>query len=278
MQLRAFDPAREAETLRRFLIEEDPEDYLLEDFDAWAWAPGIVVATDGDRLVGLGRLTELSPPEGWISGLRVVRRRRGEGIGRALLQELLDRAGDRGPPVLRAIIEDKNRVSRRLFTRLGFRAVAALTLRHGIASAPEPGAAALAPISDATRLPAVEWVGARSGLVDLVPGRDVGRFGRWRPELYPRWAAEGKLYAGAELVVAVQLRWRRDPPTVWISPLVGAPERLIPALGRLAGDLGRTAWDGYLPGDEALRPLYDRLGARALPEWGDRVALYERVP
>ncbi len=278
MPVRAFDPSREAETLRRFLIEEDPEDYLLEDFDAWAWTPGIIVATEGDRLVGLGRLTQLSPQEGWVSGFRVVRRRRGEGLGRALLRELLERARDAGPLVLRAIIEDKNRVSRRLFTSLGFRPVAALTLRHGIASAPEPGAAALVRISDATLLPPVEWVGVRHGVVDLLPDRDVGRFGPWRPELYARWAAEGKLYAGADLVVAVQLRWRKNPPTVWISPLVGAPQRLIPALGHLAGDLGGTAWDGYFPGDETVRPLYDRLGARALPEWGDRVALYERVP
>ncbi len=278
MPVRAFHPSHEAETLRRFLIEEDPEDYLLEDFDAWARTPGIVVATDEDRLVGLGRLTQLSPQEGWISGLRVARRRRGEGLGRALLQELLDRASDVAPLVLRAIIEDKNRVSRRLFTSLGFRPVAALTLRHGIASAPEPGAAVLVRIPDATRLPPVEWVVTRHGLVDLLPDWDVGRFVRWRPEFYARWAAEGKLYAGAALVAAVQLRWRRNPPTIWISPLVGAPPRLIPALGHLAGDLGVTAWDGYLPGEETLRPLYDRLGARTLPEWGNRVALYERVP
>jgi hypothetical protein len=225
--------------------------------------------------VAFGRLHDLGDSEGWISGLRVDPPRRGRGIGSQLLAELLADAGDIGVTTLRAVIEDSNLASRRLFARFGFRSVALLTLGRGLARAGPAGVLRRASAGEGLDGPP-GWLPSLSDRVDLLPGMEGGRFGRWRPSLVARWAAEGKLFLGRGLAVAVQVDWWENPRTLWANPLLGSPGSLLAALGSLTRDLEHEEWQAFLPFSESAFAEYRNSGILPHPSWGNRVQLYER--
>lgn len=275
MEFHRVDPSVELEALRHFLAESDPDDYLLEEIAEWIRDGRLWVGEEHGRWLAFGRLHDLGDGEGWVSGLRVLAGRRGEGLGRELVERILSDARSIGVNEVRAVIENENRASRRLFERLGFASVLEMTLRRGRAQASasptlrraEPNARLVGPVG---------WLPHLSGRVDLLPGVDGGRFGRWRPALVDRWAREGKLYLGAGLAAAVQEDWWREPRTLWVNPLQGDPTSLIPALGSLAHSLGHEEWQAFLPSGDVWRSAYDALGTLRHPDWGDRLQLYER--
>ena len=133
MDLRRFDPTHDLNHLRDFLSATDPEDYLLEDLTEWTREGRLWVGEERGEWVAFGRLHDLGDAEGWVSGMRVLPTRRGQGLGGRLLNRLLSDARTIGVTALRAVIEDGNFASRRLFGRFGFRPVVALTLRRGLA-------------------------------------------------------------------------------------------------------------------------------------------------
>lgn len=261
--------------LRDFLRLADPEDYLLEDLEEWAHEGRLWIGEEAGEWIAFGRLHDLGEGEGWISGVRVLPSRRGQGLGGALLREMLSDARSIGLTTVRAVIEDPNTPSRRLFERNGFRPVAAMALRRGAAG--EGGAAALHRAGPQERPDGpVEWFPALVGRVDLLPGEDAGRFGRWRESLLGRWAREGKLWLASGLAVVVQVDWWRNPRTLWAHPLRGEPEALLPEIGQLARSLDQAEWQAFFPSTERLRTRLADLGALPHPSWGDRVQLYER--
>jgi GNAT superfamily N-acetyltransferase len=274
MELHRFEARSELASLRSFLAESDPNDYLLDGVDEWALSGRLWVGTEAGRWVAFGRLHDLGHEEGWISGLRVARSRRGEGLGGEFLEGVTSDARSIGLAELRAVIEDSNSASRRLFARHGFRPVAELTLRRAKATDGSP--TLLRPVRAGGRLEGpVGWIPSLSGRVDVLPGADAGRFGRWDPRILERWAKEGKLYAGAGMAAAVQPDWLSEPRTMWANPLQGEPIVLFPALTRLANALGQEEWQAYLPSTDELRHIYADLGLTPHPSWGDRVHLYE---
>jgi GNAT superfamily N-acetyltransferase len=115
-------------------LDQDREDGA--DFAAWlrahARTPGDCVwafyNAAGD-LLGAASLVKqdrelLAPPGGWvIAGVNVVRQRRGQGFGRAIMawleDELTRRAAERGRPVPVRLQTD-NPIAVRLYTSLGF--------------------------------------------------------------------------------------------------------------------------------------------------------------
>jgi len=275
MQLRRFEPESDAGALRRFLVRGDPEDYLLADLDAWTRVGRGWVGVDGDEWVAFGRLEELGRLEGWISAMRVDPGRQRSGLGKQLLGGLLADAASLGLQSLRAVIEDRNEPSRRLFGALGFHESIPLSLRQGLAvGTGSPSLRAARSSEVPTEVP--YWAQLNSGLIDLLPGDGGGRFGTWHRSLASGWASEGKLFAAEELAVAVRPDWGTDPRTLWVVPVSGAPERLFPALGGLCQTLGHEAWLGFLPGAEEFRHRLDRSGSAAYPAWGAHVHLFER--
>ncbi len=88
---------------------------------------------------------------------------------------------------------------------------------------------------------------------------------------------EGKLYKGRELAAAVLIDWQREPRTMWVNPLQGEPDSLIPAIAMLAKQLGQEGWQAFLPSSDDLRRVYADLGLSPHPHWGDRIHLYERI-
>jgi GNAT superfamily N-acetyltransferase len=276
MDLHRIDPEHEVGRLREFLSESDPHDYLLEDIDEWARNGRLWAGVEGGSWVAFGRTHDLGRGEGWVSGLRVERSRRGQGLGVRFLSGLLCDARSTGLTELRAVIEDENLASRRLFTRLGFRPIFEMTLRRGEVGT--VGSQPLRPALDGEGLGGpIGWIPSRTDRVDLLPGTDGGRFGRWDPDIVDRWIKEGKLYVGNELAVAVQVDWLHRPRTMWVNPLRGEPSALVPAIASLARALGQEEWQAYLPSTDELRRVYANLALSPHPRWGDRIHLYERV-
>lgn len=77
-----------------FIVEQSvPEEIEVDEYDAVATH---VLAYIGDRAVGTGRIT----PEGRIGRMAVLAEYRGRGVGRALLEALLDIGRRRGSPRL----------------------------------------------------------------------------------------------------------------------------------------------------------------------------------
>jgi len=274
MQFHRIDPTRDLVPLREFLAASDPDDYLLEEIEEWIHEDRLWVEEDDGVWVAFGRLHDLGDGEGWLSGGRVLASRRGKGLGRLLLEHLRSDARSIGLTELRGVVEDGNLASRHMLERIGFRAGMEMTLRRGLAqpgSAPplhrsDPGVGLSGPVG---------WLPEQWGRVDLLPGSDGGRFGRWRPSLVERWSREGKLYVGPGLAAAVQVDWWTTPRTLWVNPLQGDPDVLLPALGSLTRALGHEEWQAFLPSGEEMRATYDRLGLLRHPFWGDRVHLYE---
>jgi len=276
MEWHRVDPSREADRVRAFLSEADPDDYLLEDLSEWVRDGRLWVGEENGQWCAFGRLHDLGSGEGWASGMRVLPARRGQGVGTGLLRALLSDARSIGVTAVRAVIEDGNLPSRRLFGRCGFDTVADLALRCGRAR--EVGGPTLRRARPDDRVDGpVEWVPAATRRVDLLPGSDGGRFGAWRSSLLARWAEEGKLYLGPGLAVAVQTDWWEEPRTLWVNPLRGEPDALFPALDRLTLTLNHEEWQAFLPSTDELRAKYAELGTFPHPAWGDRVGLYERI-
>ncbi|HYA70421.1 MAG TPA: GNAT family N-acetyltransferase [Thermoplasmata archaeon] len=274
LQFHRIDPSRELEPLRAFLEDSDPDDYLLEEISEWIHDGRLWVGKESGRWLAFGRLHDLGDGEGWVSGLRVHSGRRREGLGRQLVGQLLSDARSIGVTDLRAVIENENVASRRLFEGLGFSSATEMTLRRGLArSAPS---LALRRLEAGGRLSGpVGWLPSLTGRVDLLPGADGGRFGRWRTSLVDRWVEERKLYVGPRIAAAVQEDWWKEPRTLWVNPLQGEPSSLFPALAALTRALDHEEWQAFLPSGEEWRRAYDLLGTVRHPYWGDRVQLYE---
>lgn len=275
MDFHRVDPTHELEALRHFLSASDPDDYLLTDAANWIRDGRLWAGLEGDRWLAFGRLHDLGEGEGWVSGFRVAAPRRGQGLGGQLLDRIVADARSIGLTSLRAAIEVENLASARLFVRSTFRPVLELTLRCGRAeSGPAPK---LHRVEAGTHWSGpVGWLPGTTGYVDVLPGEDGGRFGRWRPSLGDRWVKEGKLYAAPGVVVAVQVDWWSDPRTLWVNPLEGTPELLVHAVGALARTLGHEEWQAFLPSSDEARREYDRLGLFPHAAWGDRLRIFER--
>ncbi|HXY12025.1 MAG TPA: GNAT family N-acetyltransferase [Thermoplasmata archaeon] len=275
MELRRIDPNQDEDHVRAFLSASDPDDYLLEGLEEWIHEGRLWAGVVDEEWVAFGRLHDLGGGDGWLSGLRVLASRRREGFGSALLNGLLSDAEAMRLRTTRAVIEDENIASRGLFARQGFQETVELALRRGeTRSGPGPF---LRRAARGDRLDGpLDWIAGEAGLVDLLPGSDGGRFGRWRPSLVDAWIEEGMLYVGPGLAAVVQMDWWTEPRTLWVDPLRGGAARLFPAVSSLTRELDHDEWQAFLPSGERDRAEYDRLGLTRHSFWGDRVHLFER--
>ena len=274
MEFHRVEPHHERTRLREFLAGSDPDDYLLEEFDEWVLRDRLWVGEDDGRWVAFGRLHDLGEGEGWVSGVRVVPDRRGHGLGGELVDRILSDARSLRLEAVRAVIENENTASSRLFGRHRFAVATEMTLRCGTPAL--SGSGALRPARPGEGIPGpIGWLAGSTGRVDVLPGVDGGRFGRWRPELVRRWSEEGKLFLGPGIAVAVQTDWWKAPRTLWANPLVGDVAPLVRALAALTRSLQHEQWQAFLPSGATQRAEYEQLGLRPHPEWGDRVRLFE---
>lgn len=119
-----FRPARKQDrkaVLRICRNTWDGWDYIPQFFDDWVRKPGFYVAELGKRIVALGRYTELSPGEFWLEGLRVDPECRHQGIGWQISHFVLKEVLRLHPVSIRLATGRRNRHSRRIIHRMGFR-------------------------------------------------------------------------------------------------------------------------------------------------------------
>jgi GNAT superfamily N-acetyltransferase len=98
-------------------------------FDRWVsgrTGPFFVAETNG-RIVGMGKLTVISPREAWLEGGRVAPRYRRRGISTALIAHRLAYAAEHGFAVARFSTASDNTPIHRAARHFGFRRVRALT-------------------------------------------------------------------------------------------------------------------------------------------------------
>jgi ribosomal protein S18 acetylase RimI-like enzyme len=98
-------------------------DYITESvWHDWVQDEGYTeVALSDGRIVGLGRLVELSPAEWWLEGIRIHPELRHQGIGRAMIEHLLAIFRQKGIGLLRFVTEAKNEAMVALAGKYNFR-------------------------------------------------------------------------------------------------------------------------------------------------------------
>src|SRR5213593_722454 len=107
------------------------QDRIPDVFDRWVThrtGPFFVAELAG-RVVGMGKLTVVSPTEGWLEGGRVAPRWRRKGIATALIAHRIAYARERGFRVLRFSTASDNTPIHRAAKTFGFARVATLA-RH----------------------------------------------------------------------------------------------------------------------------------------------------
>src|SRR6267378_8001555 len=104
-------------------------DRIPDVFDTWVThrSGPFFVAESAGRLVGMGKLTVVSPTEAWLEGGRVAPRWRRQGIATALIAHRIEYARRRGFRVLRFSTASDNTPIRRAARTFGFARVAALS-------------------------------------------------------------------------------------------------------------------------------------------------------
>ena len=104
-------------------------DRIPDLFDAWVThrTGPFFVAESAGRVVGMGKLTLVSPTEAWLEGGRVAPRWRRKGIATALIAHRIDYARGRGFRVLRFSTSSDNTPIHRAARTFGFKRAATLS-------------------------------------------------------------------------------------------------------------------------------------------------------
>src|SRR5881394_95816 len=113
------------------------QDRIPDVFDSWVThrTGPFFIAESGGRIVGMGKLTVVSPTEAWLEGGRVAPRWRRKGIATALIAHRIAYARERGFRVLRFSTASDNTPIHRAARTFGFTRIATLS-RHEAPAAP----------------------------------------------------------------------------------------------------------------------------------------------
>jgi [ribosomal protein S18]-alanine N-acetyltransferase len=82
-----------------------------------------LAAFDGEDLVGYGGLAVTGPTEAWVNNIAVRRDRQRRGIGRLLLESLLEHAGSQGAHSVLLEVAADNKAAQNLYDTYGFAVV-----------------------------------------------------------------------------------------------------------------------------------------------------------
>jgi len=120
------------------------QDRIPDVFDAWVRhrTGPFFVADSAGHVVGMGKLTVVSPTEAWLEGGRVAPRWRRKGIATALIAHRIEYARRRGFRVLRFSTASDNTPIHRAARTFGFARVAALSRQEAPAESGTPPARA----------------------------------------------------------------------------------------------------------------------------------------
>jgi N-acetylglutamate synthase-like GNAT family acetyltransferase len=116
------------------------DDYIPGVFDSWVThrTGPFFVAESAGRVVGMGKLTVVSPTEAWLEGGRVAPRWRRKGIATALIAHRIAYARERRLRVVRFSTAADNMPIHRAAKTFGFARVATLARLEALATAGSP--------------------------------------------------------------------------------------------------------------------------------------------
>jgi GNAT superfamily N-acetyltransferase len=244
------------------------QDRIPDVFDTWVThrTGPFFVAESAGRVVAMGKLTVVSPTEGWLEGGRVAPRWRRKGIATALIAHRIAYARDRGFRVLRFSTASDNTPIHRAAKRFGFRRIAALSRHEAPASAGDPA-------PRATRRQ------ARAVLQRVGPLMQRGYGWEWR-EITPRDVrsaiARGRAFvADAEVGAAAVLGDSYDG-SLMIVAAGGRARPLADLLVGLRAEARRRELDAA---SCYVASAADRRAARSAgyrPPWSGRAYLFEK--
>lgn len=123
-------------------IWEETDDYVPKVWDDWlADSSGrLIVAEMRDRVIGLAKLTQLTPRQWWLEGLRVSPEHQRRGVGGKLHAHLVEAFSQAEQGALRFGTHSENHPVHRLAARHGFRHVATYRLYEAEPLRTEPAA------------------------------------------------------------------------------------------------------------------------------------------
>ena len=147
------------------------EDYVPSVWDEWLADPQglLAVAEYGGRVVGLAKLSRLSPIEWWLQGLRVHPERQGQGFASRLFDYVYDYWQRKAGGTLRLATASFRKPVHHLCERAGFRKVGEFSIfieRLGVSAGQAPDPGLFAPL-DAAGIPAALELIRRSSSVRL---------------------------------------------------------------------------------------------------------------
>lgn len=260
-------------------------DYLLRTIDRWIAEGGVYVGVVEGKLVGLSRILRIAADDWWIEGLRVAPGHQGKGYGRRLHEETMAELRRTVRGTVRFCTADTNR-SVPLARRDGFREILSLPYLDR-----SYGGENFSSLEEAlTRHGTREADIGEPGLIEFL----LAACRRDYAGLLPRgWhhrtatalsLAEG--LAGARILAlggtgSVEAALVSNPSTQYDSDLdlnlvAGPPEKiaesLLPCLGPLAAELGRTDAGGAVP--ERFLEKFLAAGFR-VPEGFSRQMVFE---
>ena len=244
------------------------QDRIPDVFDSWVThrTGPFFVAESGGRIVGMGKLTVVSPTEAWLEGGRVAPRWRRKGIATALIAHRIAYARDRGFRVLRFSTASDNTPIHRAARHFGFTRVGALSRREATA---RPG-----------QLP-VRATPAQERAVLQRVGRlvQLGHGWEWR-EITSRDVrsaiARSRVFVSGKGVGAAAILGDRYEKTLMIAAIGGPVAPLTELLRGLRAETRRRGLDDvsfYVSNAE------DRRAARAAGytrPWSGEVYLFEK--
>jgi GNAT superfamily N-acetyltransferase len=135
--IRRARPSDKREVLAAVRTIWGGQDRIPDVFDAWVThrTGPFFVAESAGRVVGMGKITVVSPIEAWLEGGRVAPRWRRRGIATALIAHRVAYARERGFGVLRLSTTSDNTPIHRAARHFGFRRIATLQ-RHEASAMP----------------------------------------------------------------------------------------------------------------------------------------------
>jgi ribosomal protein S18 acetylase RimI-like enzyme len=243
-------------------------DRVPEAFDRWVThrTGPFFVAESAGRVVGMGKITLVSPTEAWLEGGRVAPRWRRRGIATALFAHRLAYARDRGFRVVRFSTASDNTPVHRAARRFGFRRLASLERYEAGARPGDPPARALK-------------TGAAAARRALPPFIQFHRGWEWREltaaDVRSAIARRRAFVAGEKGEAAAIIGPTYDG-SLTVVAMGGRGRAIGDLLGALRGEAARRGLDEvslYVNGS-AQRRAARSAGYR--PLWSGAAYLYER--
>jgi GNAT superfamily N-acetyltransferase len=244
-------------------------DRVPDEFDRWVThrTGPFFVAESAGRVVGMGKLTVVSPSEAWLEGGRVAPRWRRRGIATALFAHRIAYARERGFRVLRFSTASDNTPIHRAARRFGFKRIAVMQRFEATALRGDPPSRARSADTRAIRRalgpliqfhPGWEW---RTLTISDVRGAIARRLAFVAGDGVAAAAIIGRPYDGSLIVLAVGGRGR-------------ALRDLLLGLRAEAARRGLDDVSFYVSGSDQRRAARS---AGYRPQWTGAAYLYERA-